>query len=107
MPRIAPQKSCMRNPPPPRLTTTRIAANPPDAAPKNAVTDLLPYCTTETPLSEAQIIALSDLASSLKDVMLLAMQAKTDERVAANLVRAVGPEAAGGIVEFFTDEYEL
>jgi hypothetical protein len=50
---------------------------------------------------------MSDIAGSLKEVMLLALQAKTDERVARNLVRAVGQETASGIVEFFSDEFEV
>lgn len=72
-----------------------------------AIRHLLPYCTVELPLNDAQVIGLSDLAGSLKEVMLLALHARTDERVARDLVSAVGSEAAMGIVEFFSDEFEV
>jgi hypothetical protein len=75
--------------------------------PKTAINDILPYCTAEMPLTQDQVIALSDIAGNLKEVMLLALQAKVDEHVANELVRAVGPEVAKGIVDFFGDEFEV
>ncbi|KAF2682713.1 hypothetical protein K458DRAFT_419558 [Lentithecium fluviatile CBS 122367] len=93
--------------PPRNPTTTLPPAKQQSRIPKSAISDMLPYCTNGAPLTEAQVIALSDLAGSLKEVMLLALQAKMDERVATDLVRAVGQEAADGIVEFFSDEFEV
>jgi hypothetical protein len=74
--------------------------------PKTAINDILPYCTAEMPLTQNQVVALSDIAGNLKEVMLLALQARVDEHVASELVRAVGPDAAKGIVDFFSDEFE-
>ncbi|KAF1975204.1 hypothetical protein BU23DRAFT_552612 [Bimuria novae-zelandiae CBS 107.79] len=75
--------------------------------PKTAYRDLLPYCTTEMPLNEQQVIGLSDVAGSLKEVMLLALRARMDERCAEELVMAVGEDAMRGIVDFFGDEFEI
>jgi hypothetical protein len=86
---------------------TQPSAKPHGRAPKTAIIDILPYCTTETPLTEAQVIGMSDIAGNLKEVMLLALHARMDERMATDLVGAVGPEAASGIVEFFSDEFEV
>lgn len=57
-------------------------------------------------MTQEQVIALSDLAGSLKEVMMLALRAQMDERIMVDLARAVGEEAAAGIVEFFGDEWE-
>jgi hypothetical protein len=59
------------------------------------------------PLNEQQVIGLSDVAGSLKEVMLLAMRARTNEQYAMHLGDAVGAQALGGIVDFFTDEFEI
>jgi hypothetical protein len=39
--------------------------------------------------------------------MLLAMRARTNEQYAMHLGDAVGAQALGGIVDFFTDEFEI
>jgi hypothetical protein len=83
------------------------SVKPHDRTPQTAINDLLPYCTTEVPLTQAQVIGMSDVAGNLKEVMLLALRAKTDERAAMELVGAVGQETASGIVEFFSDEFEV
>lgn len=77
------------------------------SAPKNAFADLLPFCTTGLPLTETQAINLSDVAGSLKEMMLIALQARVDERVMAELQNVVGEQAAEGIVNFFGDEFEI
>lgn len=43
----------------------------------------------------------------MKEVMLLALRAKTDERYARELAMAVGADGARGIVDFFEDEFEI
>ncbi|KAL6711968.1 hypothetical protein ACN47E_003011 [Coniothyrium glycines] len=75
--------------------------------PQNAVTDLLPFCTLGAPLNEAQVIALSDVVGSLKELALVALTAASgDRRSLARLESAVGQEAVN-IVEFFTEEWEV
>ncbi|KAJ4296287.1 hypothetical protein N0V90_006332 [Kalmusia sp. IMI 367209] len=74
---------------------------------KTAVRDLLPYCTIEIKLTEEQVIRLSDIAGSLKEVMLIALQAKMDERAARHLAEAVGVDDMRGIVDFFDEEFEI
>ncbi|KAF1949437.1 hypothetical protein CC80DRAFT_598892 [Byssothecium circinans] len=71
----------------------------------NIFTDILPYCILEGQLTEDQVINLSDLAGSLKEVMLLALQAREDPHVKGALIQAVGENAANGIVEFFEGEF--
>ncbi|KAH7076577.1 hypothetical protein BKA63DRAFT_552480 [Paraphoma chrysanthemicola] len=75
---------------------------------ENAVTDLLPFCTTGPPLQEEQIIALSDVAGSLKEVMMLALGAAAGDRTCVDkLEGAVGRAAAVRIVDFFGEEWEV
>jgi hypothetical protein len=77
-------------------------------APKNAVMDILPYCTTEPPLRKEQIIALSDVAGSMNELVLLAVGAAAgDSACADKLQGAVGAQTAGCIVEFFVGEWEV
>ncbi|KAF2001150.1 hypothetical protein P154DRAFT_392891, partial [Amniculicola lignicola CBS 123094] len=73
----------------------------------NAVMDLLPFCTTdqERPLSKEQVIGLSDVAGSLKEVVLLALRASVDGEAARVLEEAVGKERVASVVEFWADEY--
>ena len=59
------------------------------------------------PLNEEQIIGLSDVAGNLKEVMLLAMRARADERYARQLAEAVGVDGMRGIVDFWAEEYEI
>ncbi|EUC48756.1 hypothetical protein COCMIDRAFT_33830 [Bipolaris oryzae ATCC 44560] len=74
----------------------------------NTVRDLLPYCTTEPPLNEAQVIALSDVVGSLRELVPLALAAAAgDERSVRKLESAVGKRDAVGVVEFFVDEWEV
>ncbi|KAF2442145.1 hypothetical protein P171DRAFT_487400 [Karstenula rhodostoma CBS 690.94] len=74
---------------------------------KSAYRDLLPYCTADTPLTEQQVIALSDIAGSLREVVVLAVRARTDEGVAEVLAGAVGEAGMRGVVEFFEEEFEV
>ncbi|ENI01189.1 hypothetical protein COCC4DRAFT_148606 [Bipolaris maydis ATCC 48331] len=74
----------------------------------NTVHDLLPYCTTEPPLNEAQVIALSDVVGSLRELVPLALAAAAgDKRSLRKLESAVGKRDAVGVVEFFVDEWEI
>ncbi|XP_014556346.1 hypothetical protein COCVIDRAFT_100055, partial [Bipolaris victoriae FI3] len=74
----------------------------------NTVHDLLPYCTTEPLLNEAQVIALSDVVGSLRELVPLALAAAAgDERSLRKLESAVGKRDAVGLVEFFVDEWEI
>ncbi|KAF1360687.1 hypothetical protein EJ07DRAFT_77840, partial [Lizonia empirigonia] len=75
----------------------------------SAVTILLPYCTTEVPLSEEQVIVMTDVAGSLKELVLLALGAKDgDGECVSRLEGALGSEQATvGVVDFFSDEYEV
>lgn len=75
----------------------------------SAVTTLLPYCTAEAPLDEDQIIAVTDIAGSLKELVLLALRAKDgDEEELCRLEVALGNEyAVAGVVDFFSDEFEI
>ena len=59
------------------------------------------------PLNEQQIIGLSDIAGSLKEVMLLGMRAQTHESYAMQIENVVGADAMRGIVDFFRDEFEI
>ncbi|KAI4701575.1 hypothetical protein J4E81_003315 [Alternaria sp. BMP 2799] len=87
-------------PPPPPRQPSRILGN--------AVNDLLPYCTTEPPLSQAQVIALSDVVGSLKELVVLALGAASGVPGSMEkLEGAVGSQAAVNIVEFFADEWEI
>lgn len=56
-------------------------------------------------LSGDQVIALSDVAGSLKELVLLALSSTVDEGAKETLERAVGAEAAAGIVDFWVDEW--
>lgn len=74
----------------------------------NAVIDLLPYCTAGAPLRQDQIIALSDIVGSLKELALLALGASAGDAVSGDkLTGAVGQETASDIVAFFADELEV
>lgn len=75
----------------------------------NAVTTLLPYCTAEAPLDEDQIIAVTDVAGSLRELVLVALRAKDgDEEELNKLVGALGNKhAVAGVVDFFSDEFEV
>ncbi|KAF1946315.1 hypothetical protein EJ02DRAFT_450754 [Clathrospora elynae] len=96
-----------------RNTTSAPSAPPPPPrqqvrATGNAVNDLLPYCTTEPPLSQARVIALSDVVGSLKELALLSLGASSgDTGCAERLQNAVGQQTTTNIVEFFVDEWEI
>ncbi|KAH6879181.1 hypothetical protein BKA58DRAFT_111152 [Alternaria rosae] len=93
------QKAPSVPPPPPRQPSRTIG---------NAVNDLLPYCTTEPPLSQAQVIALSDVVGSLRELVVLALgTASGAAGYMEKLEGAVGSRAAVNIVEFFADEWEI
>lgn len=90
----------------PRLNTTNAqpTARPQNGTATNAAMDLLPYCT-HPHMSKEQVIGLSDVAGSLREVVLLALRAGVDDSAREVLARAVGAEAAEGIVDFFREEW--
>jgi hypothetical protein len=80
---------------PPR-SRVQPAARPQGPASPNAAIDLLRWCTADMPLNNEQVIALSDVAGSLKELMMLALTAKVDEGASEQLIRAVGEDATAG-----------
>ncbi|KAI2479160.1 hypothetical protein Ptr902_09371 [Pyrenophora tritici-repentis] len=86
--------------PPPRQQTRTITTN--------AVRDLLPYCTTEPPLDEAQVIALNDVVGSLRELAVLALCAASgDVSSMKKLEGAVDQQTAANITDFFAEEWEI
>lgn len=80
----------------------------PQQPPRNAVLDLLPYCTAGAPLNQAQIVALSDTVGSLKELALMAVAAAAGEQdCMAKLAGALGEDEAVNVVEFFAGEWEV
>jgi hypothetical protein len=62
----------------------------------------------EPPLNETQVIALSDVVGSLRELVLLTLSAASGDRDSVEkLEGAVGQQAARGIMEFFVDEWEI
>ncbi|KAF1840444.1 uncharacterized protein K460DRAFT_208642 [Cucurbitaria berberidis CBS 394.84] len=90
------------------IASTQVPPRQQTRTSRNAVSDLLPYCTTEPPLSQEQVIALTDAVGSLKELVLLALGAASgDTGCVDRLEGAVGGHAAANIVEFFVDEWEI
>ncbi|KAL5115293.1 hypothetical protein ACEQ8H_006805 [Pleosporales sp. CAS-2024a] len=76
--------------------------------PANVVTDMLPYCTTEPPLKQEQVIALSDAVASIRELVILALGAAGEEQACRDVIaEAVGVETARNIVDFFAEEWEV
>jgi hypothetical protein len=74
----------------------------------SAVAHILPFCTTEPPLRQEDVIALSDVAGSLKELVLLALGAARGDGVSVRrLEGTVGRGVAEGVVEFFAEEWEV
>jgi len=71
----------------------------------NAGLELLPYHTTHGRLDRETLIKLSDLAGSLKEIVLLTLGQHLDEEGMNVLERTVGTEAVHGIREFCEEEY--
>lgn len=65
----------------------------------------MPWCTTQGQLSNSQLIALSDVAGSLTELVRLCLAAAVDEGARSVIEGAVGSEAAAGVIEFWTDEW--
>ncbi|KAF2013398.1 hypothetical protein BU24DRAFT_236777 [Aaosphaeria arxii CBS 175.79] len=82
----------------------RPANHPPVRGPAN-VTDLLPWCTATGRLSEPQVIALSDVAGSLKELMLLSLRAIKEEGTRQAVESLLGPELARCVIEFWAEEW--
>lgn len=96
----------------PHTHSTTVAPVPPMQPKKtvaSAVTTILPYCTADVPLSEEQVIAVTDVAGSLKELVLLALGAKSgDEECLSRLEGARSNEQAmASVVDFFSDEFEI
>ncbi len=75
----------------------------------SAVTTLLSYCTADIPLNESQVIAVTNVGGTLKELVVLALKAKDgDVDCMGRLESALGSEqAVAGFVDFFSDEYEI
>jgi hypothetical protein len=56
-------------------------------------------------MSREQVIGLSDVAGSLREVVLLALRARVDNGAREVLTRAVGEDATEGLVEFWRGEW--
>ncbi|CAO2657010.1 Nn.00g058130.m01.CDS01 [Neocucurbitaria sp. VM-36] len=90
------------------VTSHQAPPQPKPLTSTNIVSDLLPYCTTEPPLSQEQVIALTDVVGNLKELVLLALGAASgDVGCVERLEGAVGSQAAASIAEFFVDEWEI
>jgi hypothetical protein len=87
----------------------QVPSKPHKPAKGSAVTALLPYCTADVPLNEGQVINVTDVAGSLKELVLLALGAKDgDEDCMHRLRSALGSEqAVAGFVDFFSGEFEV
>lgn len=75
----------------------------------SAATTLLPHCTVDIPLNKSQVIAVTGVAASLKELVVLTLGAKDgDEQCVSRLRGALGGEqAAAGILGFFSGEFEI
>lgn len=92
----------------PAMRPASHAYAPYSACPVSAVMDLLPYCTTQTkPLSRAEVIGLSDVAGSLREVVLLALRGGggVENEEMGGLDGVLGPDRANGVMEFWGDEW--
>ncbi|KAF2270719.1 hypothetical protein CC78DRAFT_574009 [Lojkania enalia] len=89
----------------PVSASNRATVRPQSHVAANAATELLPYCTCSGRLSNEQLIGLSDVAGSLREVVLLTLGAAVDDGQRSAMENAVGAEVAAGIIEFFADEW--
>jgi hypothetical protein len=93
---------------PPGKARTHIPPRKTDGKTESAVTDVLPFCTTEPPLKQEQVIALSDVVGSVKELVVLALSAAAGEHGGiAKMDSALEPRTARNIVEFFSEEWEM
>lgn len=85
------------------------AYDPYGTGPVSAVMDLLPYCTTQTKLlGRAEVISFSDVAGSLREVVLLALRdSGVEDEVMGGLEGALGPDGAKGVREFWRNEWAV
>ncbi|KAF9699379.1 hypothetical protein EKO04_002375 [Ascochyta lentis] len=90
-------------------TTSHAPQRRQNEAVVNAASTFLPYCTAEISLNEEQVIAVTDIAGSLKELVLLTLGAKDgDEECKSRLESALGGEqAAAGVLDFFSDEFAI
>lgn len=97
----------LQAPPRPKPPPARQQTHP--NAPKTAVTHILPYCTTEAPLRQEQVIALSDVVGSVKELVLLAVGAAAGDSACVDKLEGAvgGAHTAGCVVEFFAGEWEV
>lgn len=92
----------------PSRSSTQTRPHQEKQGPRSVITDVLPYCTTEPPLTQEQVIALSDIAGSVKELVLLALTAAAGDCASTeNIVAAVGQNTANNIIDFFIDEWEV
>ena len=83
------------------------AYDPYGTSPVSAVMDLLPYCTTRTKLlSRAEVISFSDVASSFREVVLLALRTSgAEDEEMGGLEGTLGLDGAKGVREFWRNEW--
>lgn len=106
LPRAHSQSQSLR--PQHHQAVAQIPYVPPTRKPESAVTDILPYCTTEPPLKQEQVIALSDIVGSVGELVVLALGAADGDRACADTMgNVVGAAAAGSIIDFFAEEWEV
>ncbi|USP77238.1 hypothetical protein yc1106_04512 [Curvularia clavata] len=87
---------------------SHMSLHTPSLPTETTVSTLLPYCTTEPPLSTTQVIALSDIVGSLRELVLLALAAAAgDAESMGRLEGALGRQGAVAVVEFFEGEWEI
>ncbi len=98
----------------PQTSTTALSTmqayppRSPHTTPGNIINDVLPYCTAGPPLGNEHVISLTDVVGNIKELVLLALSADSgDVRCMDGLKNAVGAQNAMGIVEFFSNEWEL
>ncbi|KAF3039309.1 hypothetical protein E8E12_000511 [Didymella heteroderae] len=84
-------------------------SKPHKPAAESAVTTLLPYCSADVALNGSQVIAVTDVAGSLKELVLLALGAKNGNEDCMHVLRSAlgGEQISAGIVDFFSDEFEV
>ncbi|ORY05682.1 hypothetical protein BCR34DRAFT_590818 [Clohesyomyces aquaticus] len=88
-----------------RQPLPHIAATAQHNAAPSVATDLLPFCVTGMQLNSEEVIGLSDIAGSLKEVVLLALGASVDSDTRSTIEKAVGSDAAERVILFWGEEW--
>lgn len=78
--------------------TSKIS--PPPMKPVNAALDVLPYCTTDAPMRQEALVALTDQTTCLRDVASL-----REEDMQRLLEGGMSEEDVGGVLGFWAEEW--